>query len=235
MILVAHQPEYLPYLGFFAKVSLCDHFLISDHLQYADKDFQNRNYVCNQNGKTLMSVPVLLAGKWDQPIKEVRIDNRSSWAKKHWLTIYHSYHHAPYFRLYAPTLEEIYAQKWEKLCDLNVTLLKCLLDWLSINVQIGLTSQYDLQEKKTRLLIEMCQKIGADTFISGRGARDYVVPSLFSEVGLKHYFFDFVHPEYEQQRKPFISNLSILDLLFNYGPHSRKVVDEAVRQSQLSE
>lgn len=235
MILVAHQPEYIPYLGFFAKVRLCDIFLISDHLQYADKDFQNRNYVRDHSGKVLLTVPVLLAGKWDQSIQEVRIDNSSPWARKHWRTIYQNYHRAPYFKLYAATLEEIYAQRWERLYDLNITLLRYLLSWLSINVQVDLTSRYELKEKKTDLLIEMCQKIGADTFLSGRGARDYVIPSLFHEVGLKHHFFNFVHPEYEQHRKPFIPNLSVFDLLFNVGPRASHVLDDAVRLSALSE
>ena len=235
MILVAHQPEYLPYLGFFAKVSLCDLFLVSDHLQYAAKDFQNRNYLRNHNGKTLITVPVLHAGKWDQPIQEVRIDNSCSWAKKHWMTLYHNYHRAPYFQLYASTLEHIYSQKWERLCDLNITLLRHLLNWLSINAQVELTSNFDLKERQTQLLIEMCQKVGADTFISGRGARDYVYPSLFDDAGIKHYFFDFVHPEYPQHRQTFVPNLSVLDLLFNVGPGAKDVIDEAVKMSSLSE
>ena len=235
MILVAHQPEYIPYLGFFAKASLSDVFLISDHLQYALKDFQNRNYIGTPGGRTLLSVPVLLAGQWDQPINEVKIDNRSKWARKHWMTIYHNYHRAPHFKSYAPILEEIYSQSWERIAELNITLLKHLLNWLGIKARFDLTSKYDLRESKTKLLIEMCEKVGADTFISGRGARDYVIPGLFEQAGLKHYFFQFVHPQYEQPFKEFMPNLSILDLLFNVGPKAAQVVTEAARLSSLSE
>jgi hypothetical protein len=234
LILVAHQPEYIPYLGFFAKVSLCDLFLVSDHLQYAEKDFQNRNYVKGQNGRTLLTVPVALGGRWDQPINEVPVDNNSRWGKKHWMSIYHGYHRAPHFGLYAPTLEEVYSKRWERLCDLNLTLLRHMLGWLSIDVKVELTSAYDLKETKTNLLIEMCEKTGADTFISGRGARDYAEVFRFEERGLRHYFFDFVHPEYEQRGGPFVANLSALDLLFNLGPRAKDVVRKAASTSPLS-
>lgn len=234
MRLVAHQPEYIPYLGFFAKVSLCDLFLVSDQLQYAEKDFQNRNYVKGRNGRTLLTVPITRGGRWERPIKEVAVDNSQRWSKKHWLTVYHGYHRAPYFGLYAPTLEEVYSKHWGRLCDLNLTLLRHMLDWLSIEVKVELASAYGLRESKTRLLIEMCEKTGADTFISGRGARDYAEVSLFAERGLRHYFFDFVHPVYEQRGGPFAANLSALDLLFNLGPRARDVVREAARRSPLS-
>ncbi len=235
MKLVAHQPEYLPYLGFFAKVSTADLFLVSDHLQYAAKDFQNRNYIRRSDGgKVLLTVPVRLAEGWNQTIDEVAIAGTGRWAKKHWKTIYHAYHKAPYFGLYAEALEDIYTRPWSKLVALNVALLRLLLRWLSIDVPMDFTSRYDLKESKTDLLIEMCKKTGADTFISGRGARDYVILERFAEEGLAHYFFDFVHPEYDQKGQAFMANLSVLDLLFNQGPAARKVIDEAVRMTPLS-
>jgi len=234
MKLVAHQPEYLPYLGFFAKVSLADLFLVSDHLQYAAKDFQNRNNIRGSNGgNVLLTVPVRQADGWNQPINEVRIAG-GPWARKHWKSIYHAYHKTPHFGRYAETLEALYARPWTRLVDLNMALLRHLLDWLAIDVKMAFTSAYDLQQNKTELLIEMCKKTGADAFISGRGARDYVMVERFAEEGLAHYFFDFVHPEYTQGSHPFMPNLSVLDLLFHHGPAACEVLDQAVALTPLS-
>lgn len=237
MKIVAHQPEYLPWLGYFAKLSVADVFIFSDHLQYAIKDFQNRNVIAQAGAKRMLSVPVLTKGRVDQAIRDVEIDSATPWARKHMMTLRHAYHRHPHFPRYAPRLEEIYARRWENLCDLDITLIRQMAEWLDIEVPMRLASQLGLVEHKTRLLIEMCEKTGADTFVSGRGATAYVDPALFAEKNLRHLFFHFSHPTYPQKTSPsgsFISHLSTLDLLFNCGPDSAQVLKQAVAGSRLS-
>jgi WbqC-like protein len=234
--LVAHQPEYIPYIGFFAKMSVADLFFFSDHLQFAVKDFQNRNYVLQGGNKVLLTVPVRTKDRADQPLREVEIDGRASstWARKHLTTLEHAYSRSPFFPRYAPPLREIYQASWTHLCDLNITLIKQLAEWLEIRVPMRLSSELHLQEHKTRLLIEMCQRTGADTFVSGRGAAAYVEPELFAQNGLQHLFFNFAHPSYPQSDREFVPNLSILDLLFHCGPDAAIVVRKATAASSLT-
>jgi hypothetical protein len=235
--IVAHQPEYLPWLGYFAKLSVADVFFFSDHLQYAIKDFQNRNNILQSGARCMLSVPVRTKGRVDQAIRDVEIELGAPWARKHMRTLRQAYHGHPYFALYAPRLEEIYASPWEKLCDLDITLIKQIAQWLDIAVPMRLSSELDLREHKTRLLIEMCEKTGADTFVSGRGAAAYVEPALFAEKQLHHLFFRFTHPTYPQKGavgSTFVSHLSTLDLLFNCGPRSGEVLRQAVAVSRLA-
>jgi hypothetical protein len=232
--LVAHQPEYIPYIGFFAKMSVADLFFFSDHLQFAVKDFQNRNYVLQAGNKVLLTVPVRTKDRAEQPVREVEIDSRSPWARKHLTTLEHAYGRAPFFSRYATPLREIYQASWTHLCGLNVALIKQLAEWLEIRVPMRLSSELGLQEHKTRLLIEMCQRTGADTFISGRGAAAYVEPALFAQSGVNHLFFNFAHPTYPQSSHEFVPNLSILDLLFHCGPDAAIVVRNATAKSTLT-
>jgi WbqC-like protein len=232
--LVAHQPEYLPYLGFFAKISLADQLLLSDHVQFAVKDFQNRNRVLQNGRPVMLTVPVRTAGLAEQAIRDVRIDTRVPWGRKHMTTLRHAYGQSAHFARYAPRLEEIYGAGWERLCDLNTTLIRQICEWLEIRVPMRFTSELGFAQRKTLLLVEMCQRTGADTFVSGAGAAAYVEPERFAEHGLSHLFFRFAHPEYPQPGGVFVPNLSALDLLFSRGPESADVLRAAAAASMLS-
>lgn len=235
MILVAHQPEYLPYIGFFYKVRKADKFLFVDHVQFQKEGFQNRNKIrtgTGLDGWTWLTIPVITKNKSSQKISEVEIDNSRFWAKKHWKSIYLSYHKAPFFNQYKDFFEQIYSKKWEKLADFNETIIRYLFKELDIDVPIYKSSDYDFKGQKNDLLIEMCEKLGTDTFLTGPGAKkpgekSYIEEEYFEKNNLKHIFSDFKHPIYKQQFEPFIPYMSAIDLLFNYGPESIKIISKA--------
>jgi len=233
VILAGHQPEYLPYLGYFQKVARADHFMIVDHVQYARRDFQNRNYIRNRTGKILLTVPVLNKGHHDLPFNEILINRQEPWARKNWRSLYFAYKDAPYWSRYGPELEAIYQRSWERLADLNITLIRLFMDWLGLTVPVTLSSQHGIRGSKTDMLVEMCRMVGADTYLSGQGARDYVEPDVLARAGIRHFFCRFIHPEYSQRFTPFIPNLSVVDLLFNNGDHAREILDQAVILSTL--
>lgn len=227
MILSGHQPEYLPYIGFFYKMAKADKFILVDHVQFVKKNFQNRNRIRTAQGSdgwTWLTVPVITHGKRYQRIDEVEIDNSTSWGKKHWKTIFLNYKKAPFFNMYSDFFEKLYSKKWQKLADLNKNIIYYLKGELNIKTPIVKSSDYDFKKTKTELLIEMCKKIGADTYLSGSGGKIYVKEENFKKNNLKHIFSDFEHPIYSQAFKPFISNLSVIDLLFNYGPKSLDII-----------
>ncbi len=233
MILVGHQPEYIPYIGFFQKVGRADHFIIVDHVQFARKDFQNRNYIRDQSGRLLLTVPVLTKSRFEQPINEVEIDPRAPWARKHWRSIYLSYKNAPFFKDYADDLQAVYESHWVKLSHLTAELIKLILHWLDIDIPVSLSSELEIREKKTAMLIEMCGKVGADTYISGQGARDYIDLPALGEAGIRHFFCRFEHPVYPQMHGEFLPNLSALDLLFNCGGRANEILRRCIETSHL--
>ncbi len=170
--------------------------------------------------------------KLSQRINEIKIDNSRYWAKKHWKSIYLSYHKAPFFNKYKDFFEQIYSKKWEKLSDLNEAIIHYLFKELDIQVPVYKSSDYNFKSQKTDLLIELCEKFGADILLTGSGAKkpgekSYVEEEKFEKNNLKHVFSDFKHPVYPQQFEPFVSNMSVIDLLFNCGSESKEIIKKA--------
>src|SRR5438105_15772232 len=105
MILTAHQPVYLPWLGLFHKIALADLFVSYDQVQYLSYDWNNRNRVKTANGPVWLTVPVLRKGHLQKRICDLEISYARPWAQKHWRTIREAYGRAPYFDCYAEFLE----------------------------------------------------------------------------------------------------------------------------------
>ena len=238
MTLAGHQPAYLPYLGLFYKMTQCDTFIFSDHMQFEPRAFQQRNYVRSKEGRILLTVPVLAKGTL-QRTDEVMIDNSQPWARKHWRTILLNYQHAPFFNDHRSFFERTYGETWKRLVDLNVSITLYLMKCFGIEKEVVFGSRYDIKGAKTAMLIDMCRKTGADTYISGWGgksyAKSYVDLDAFRRAGLRHRFVRLSHPVYPQQGEPFIPNLSAIDLLFNCGPESRRILDGAAELSTIEQ
>lgn len=227
MILAGHQPEHLPYIGFFHKIMHADIFMLVDHVQYTKKTFQNRNKIRNahgSNGWTWLTVPVTTRGKFTQRICDVEINNESDWRDKHFKSIYYAYKGTPFFDDYIPLFDKIYSKKWAMLSELNETLIKTILKTLDINIKIIKSSSYNIQGKKTDMLINMCKAVDVDGYLSGQGGKNYVNETEFKNAGLSHDFLEFEHPIYQQKYKPFVPYMSIIDLLFNCGNKTKEII-----------
>ena len=110
------------------------------------------------------------------------------------------------------------------LSELNISLITMILRWLRITTPILDSRNFDIQHSKTDMLISMCHATGADRYLSNEGSRTYVDEARMAEAGVQHCWQAFVHPIYPQTNAPFLSNLSVIDLLFNVGPDARDIV-----------
>ncbi|MBI4825107.1 MAG: WbqC family protein [Nitrospirae bacterium] len=226
MILTAHQPVYLPWLGLFHKIALADAFVSFNQVQYLPKDWNNRNRIKTRSGPIWLTVPVLKAGHREKTIKDIRINNSEPWRRKHWKSIQLNYSNAPHFDRYASFFEDVYNREWENLTDLNEYMLKFFLDILGIKVDFRDASQYNFEGVKSGLVLDMCKKLNADVYIFGELGRDYADEKAFELAGVKPVFQEYKHPSYPQVNGDFISHLSILDLLFNCGGKSLEILME---------
>lgn len=224
MILTAHQPVYLPWLGLFHKIALSDTFCIFDDVQYLKKDWNNRNRIKTNPEAVWLTVPVLTSGHREKSIREIEINNATGWRKKHWKTMLLAYKKAPYFSRYADFFEDLYMREWDNLVKLNDHILLYLLDVLGINVEIRRASDEKFEGTKSSLILDMCKKLGADVYIFGALGKDYAEVDRFEQRGIHVYFQDYVHPEYAQLHGKFIPYLSIVDLLFNCGDRSLDIL-----------
>lgn len=224
MILTAHQPAYLPWLGLFHKIALADMFISFDQVQYQPKDWNNRNQIKTQQGPIWLSVPVLRKGYLEKTISDIEINNSEPWARKHLKSLQLAYAKAPYFNQYADFFQEIYSRRWERLVDLNEAMLRGFMEILDINVPIRSAGEWEFQGEKSDLVLDMCRQVGAHNYIFGAMGRDYAEMSSFEAAGISIHFQDYAHPVYPQLHGEFVSHLSIVDLIFNCGEESRDIL-----------
>lgn len=231
MKVVLHQPQYFPYPGFFHKLSLADTFVILDNTQY-DKRFTNRNKIWTPHGFLWLTVPIKKEFKFS-PNKDVKINNDISWADDHWKKIFHSYKSSKYFKEYGHLLKNLFQKEWDFLTSLDLETLKQTIDWLGIKIDIVKESELNLKGQGTERLVNGCKALGASTYISGAGLpnKKYMDEKLFEKNNIKLYYQNYHSITYEQNSSnTFIPDLSILDLLFNVGPNSLKVILESNKE-----
>jgi hypothetical protein len=225
VVLTAHQPVYLPWLGLFHKIALADTFVSFNRVQYLPKDWNNRNRIRTASGPLWLSVPVQKKGHRDKPLDEIEIDNGKPWQRKHWRTLEMTYGKAPHFASYRDFFAGVYDREWTHLAELNDHMLQWFLQTLGIETTFVLASDHDFQGAKSELVLDMCRTLGADRFIFGAMGRDYADVDAFTATGIDVVFQDYRHPTYPQfQRGEFEPYMSIVDLLFNCGEQSREIL-----------
>ena len=228
MILSGHAPVYLPSILLFTKLAHSDAFMSCPHLQFVNRSWHSRNYIRGVNDQpAMLTVPV--EKSMGQSIADTKILNEGPWRRKHVETIKQVYRHRPYFGEYFPLLSFI-IQEADDLCGLNLRLMAQVIAWLGLKIHAVDSRQYQITGHKTDMLISMCKAVGAKEYLSNEGARDYVDEVAMMREGIKHRWLTFTHPTYDQG-KEFIPNLSIIDLLFNCGPDSARIVRGAGRAS----
>jgi hypothetical protein len=220
-IITIHQPNFLPYLGFFDKCDYSDVLVLYNSTQFKKNDFQNRNKLRTKNGWVWLTVPV--SYKFGSAIKDVQINN-VKWKRNHIKSIELNYAKSDYYHLYIDKIKEIYNKEWLYLADLNIELIRFFLRELGINVQIVLSNELEINTNSTQALVDICKKLSANEYISGIDGKKYLKGELFDKENIKVIFQDYQHPTYQQAFDGFQPYMSILDLLFNHGQKSLNII-----------
>lgn len=229
-IVSGHQPVYLPWLGLIHKASLADVFVYMDDVQYLERDWNNRNKVKTpQGGEKWLTVPVDLAASSSKLLKDIRIKAENlpepkRWSSVHWMTLQSCYGKSPFFKDYKDFFAWLYMEKkWELLSDLNLAMLKQVLEWFSIKTEIVIASQQNFTAQKSDLVLEHGVRFGANIVVTGALGKNYINEASFKEKGIKVLYQEYKHPEYQQRFGAFLPRLAFVDLLFNHGPASREI------------
>lgn len=220
MIVTIHQPEHLPWLGFFDKVARADLFVVLDTVQFRKDYYQNRNRIRTPTGWTWITVPVRRPRR--VAIADLEIDFDSPDRARYVNLIREHYKATPYFERFFPIVKEIIRSNERYLSRLNVRLLEFLFDELDVRTPHVLASELDLPPVTggTNVNLAICRQVGAQAYLSGMFGRDYLDVSAFTASGIDVAFHEFEHPVYQQLHAPFLPCMSALDLLFNHGPAS---------------
>lgn len=219
MIISGHQPNYLPWLGFFHKMISCDLFVILDNVLLSKREITKRNIIKGPEGSRLLSVPLK---RKKSLIKNSIINNDVAWNLNHWGSLETCYARSPYWKKYRELFYPIYHHPGEKLAALNLRLIEVIRSILGINTPMVLSSENpEITGSKGERIISLCKHFKADSYLSGNGARAYNDDQAFASNGIQLVYQDFKHPEYPQLWGDFLPNLSAVDLIFNCGPNSK--------------
>ncbi len=232
MRIAAHQPHSFPWLGYLHKLALCDAFVIMDDVQFEARNFQNRNRVKTNTGATWLTIPLVHGSQRDRICDKLIAECTSvkeDWRRRIWLTLKLHYGNAPYFAPYSDALEDAFARPWERLLDFDLHMLSLFKRWFGIDTETILSSSLRLQGQKTERLVDMCARVGASSYYTGKGgSTEYLDIAAFERIGVGVEWQEFQHPVYPQRYPSlgFVKNLAAFDLLFNCGPESRKILLE---------
>jgi hypothetical protein len=219
------QPGYLPWLGFFDQVRRADIFVYYDDVQYDKHGWRNRNRVKSTSGEPhWLTVPVRHSGLEWPSVREVEIDGRTPWARKHIGTLRQFYGKAPFAARYLPELEELLHRPWERIVDLDLALIQKVCSWLGLTAPRYRSSELGVGGERTERLVNLCGRFGADRYLTGDAARSYLETDLFTRSGITVEWQAYRHPVYPQLHGEFVPYLSVVDLLLNCGDESGAIL-----------
>lgn len=219
MKVAIHQPHYMPWLGYFDKMAKADLFVILDDVQMNERSPIRRNMFIDANGKDFQ-LAVSTEKDNEKPIKNIKINYHNKWHEKHKGFLFANYKKHKYFDEIWETIAILLDGKIDFILDLDMQIIFKIRDMLNINIPIVYQSglNYNREAQKTDLNLSLCLAVGADVYLSGQGAKKYMITEEFVKKGVAVEFQDFTYPVYPQKNSlEFIPNLSSLDLLFNCG------------------
>lgn len=217
MIVSVHQPAYLPWLGYIDKIAHSDIYIFFDSVQLESRGFTHRNRIKTSHGSLWLTVPIHKHGHRNCVISDIIIDESRDWRKHHLKAIGLNYCRAPFFIERFEKLETIYRQSYSvrKLDQLCWEQLHFWLNELSLKTEIIKSSSLLLKEKKSDLILEICQKLGATKYLSGELGVNYLELDKFHHANIEVEFQNYTYPSYTQLYGDFLPNLSIVDYWMN--------------------
>ncbi|MEU2516930.1 WbqC family protein [Streptomyces syringium] len=229
--LVAHQPAYWPWCGYFTRLLDVDRLVLLDHVQFAERGWQHRNTVADRDGRPVrLTVPVRRA--FGQRLTEVKIAD-PDFRVRHWRTLSETYRRAPHFGRLADRLQELYVRPWTHLVDLNEAVTRLILSALDLDVTLVRTSGAPPYGTKTAALADLCRRYQADVLRVGTGAITYLDTELLGQAGIRIEVATYDHVPYGRARsRP--AGLSVLDLLMHEGPRARTVLMAGARTAPFT-
>ena len=202
--------SYLPPIQYFSKFYLCNRIFIEKHENYQKQSYRNRCVIYAANGPLILVIPIKKKQGTKLKISDIKIDYDLDWQKLHWKSIVSAYKNSPYFDFYEEKFTHFYEKREVFLLDLNNRILKELLE----NFYISKFPEYSNKYNSEGSFIDYRQSINPKKRLMKLDSTFY--PEPYHQV-----FAD---------KFGFISNLSIIDLLFNKGPESSEILKNSIKK-----
>lgn len=219
-----HQPQYIPWLPYFDKIDQSDYFVFLDSVQYQKNGLQNRNQVKTRHGPLWLTIPV--HASLERTIQQTPIAT-STWIHKHIRTLEMNYSRAEHSHLLKAFENLLAQQEWTHLADVTISVTRWMMTQLGITTPTIRSSELDVNGAGETLILNICQKLKADTYLSGVGAKNYQHETIFVENGIELRYQSYQNVPYRQcfmDELGFIKDLSALDLILNEGANARVIL-----------
>lgn len=225
---VIHQPDFIPYLGFFQRFLNADLFVVQDAVQFSKRGWTHRDKIKTQTGETWITLS-LKKHPHTTSINQIFLSESEDWPKDHLNALSVNYRKAMFFDEIFPLVSNLYNNPPSLMADFNMQTIELLMDLFDVRLPYVLASSLQASGRSNELLVAQLQEVGATHYLSGIGASDYMQPERFAQAGIEVIWQQFTHPIYPQQFGGFLPNLSSLDVLFNCGiAESRRILREAL-------
>ncbi|MFQ6723083.1 MAG: WbqC family protein [Opitutales bacterium] len=221
-----HQPNFIPWLGYFYKMHQCDTFIILDDVQESNShSYFYQAFIKNTTGSSLtISIP-RKSHSQNTCIKDVQFaDNYKAWLKKFSKTLQFLYKKAPFFENHYENILKVMQKDYSLVYEMNVELIKYCAKCLNINCEIILASTLHSEEQKEGRILDLVKKVNGDCYISGKGAKNYQTEENFSKNNIQLKYSDFSIKSYPQVHGNFVGGLSVIDFLFNTNAESENEI-----------
>jgi len=216
MKVAVHQPNYIPWLGYFAKMANADVLVFLDDAQLPQgRSYLYRTKIHSPCGGTWLSAPIRREER--QLIKDVQFAE-PDWRRRHLATLHHTYRKASFFEPVIALAEAIYGFETNSLARFNMNAVSAMAGHLGLSCRFEVSSAFGLSSTSDDRLIDLVKAVGGDTYISGAGGQNYQHPEKFDAAGIGLCVREYKPRPYVQFQGGFVSGLTVLDALFNLGP-----------------
>lgn len=217
MILMCHQPNFLPYLGYFYKLYKCDVYSVSDtcgFTNHKENGIHNYNFINEFGSRNKLSLPVdrhsgrlcdvLIADTWEK--------EKEKFLKRIW----YAYHKAPHFEEVWADLEPLFnkIKAGDKMVDWNLYFTVFICKKMGMLRELAFESLEgdELPTDPDEAIIYMCKRTGCDKYLVGIHGNQYMDVKKYKENGI-----ELVYSDFDDEKDLTHNKLSILDYIMNYG------------------
>lgn len=221
-LVAIHQPNFIPWLGFFNKIHRADIFIALDSVQFQKTGgtWTNRVRILIQGQPHWMTIPIVRAYHGTRAINEMEINDSHPWREKMIRTIDMNYSRAPYFDCVRPWVKQWISHPSRNIAEFNLFSIGEIMRILDLNSsKLVLSSGLKVNGQSTDLLVSLIRSVSGTAYLCGGGATEYQEDERFAAAGIRLVYQEFQHPVYPHfNSKEFVPGLSVLDVLFNCGP-----------------
>jgi hypothetical protein len=224
-----HQPNYIPWLGYFYKIAESDIFVFLDDVQYSNHGMHNYHYIKTPQGQFRLKIPVI--GSQGDLIYTILTRDELDWRDKHLKILAANYKRAKFFEEVFSDFSGLINSQYPNLATQNITIIKFFCGKFGIKTRFVEASTLKVTSIREERIIDICKILDGDVYYSGTGAIGYQKEEDFTQKGITLKYSEFQPFEYPQLWGVFQSNVSIIDYLMNCGYDWDRVLNSQIKKS----